>query len=206
VGPDIRTLYERRIPVLSAVASELERGLAESLAETPHVDRVYFRAKGISRFIEKACEGAYVSPLRQIEDQVSGRVLVFFLSDIEVVRTRASARWPPVEEAPRQPARDAEFGYESFHQIFQIPEHVKPIGWSKEPDMPVTFELQIRTLFMHAYAEPEHDFGYRDADSLTREQRRTLGWIAASAWGADRAYDALVEGLPVTEGGPRTAP
>jgi ppGpp synthetase/RelA/SpoT-type nucleotidyltranferase len=61
--------------------------------------------------------------------------------------------------------------------------------------MPSTFELQIRTLFMHAWAEPQHDMGYKAAQELTREIRRELAWIAASAWGADQAYDRVFQRL-----------
>jgi ppGpp synthetase/RelA/SpoT-type nucleotidyltranferase len=58
--------------------------------------------------------------------------------------------------------------------------------------MPSTFELQIRTLFMHAYAEPQHDFAYKSSAELLRDDRKRLGWIASAAWGADRAYQELL--------------
>jgi ppGpp synthetase/RelA/SpoT-type nucleotidyltranferase len=57
--------------------------------------------------------------------------------------------------------------------------------------MPTTFEMQVRTLFMHAYAEPPHDWGYKSGGELTRDVERQLAWIAASAWGADRMYADL---------------
>jgi ppGpp synthetase/RelA/SpoT-type nucleotidyltranferase len=89
------------------------------------------------------------------------------------------------------PERDAEFRYETYHEIFIIPEHEKPDGSARYYDMPTTFELQIRTLFMHAYSEPQHEFGYKDAASLPSFARRRLAWIAASAWGADAEFEEL---------------
>jgi len=40
---------------------------------------------------------------------------------------------------------------------------------------------------MHAWAEPNHNLGYKGPADLTQDQRRHLAWIAASAW-------ALTEG------------
>ena len=183
---DTRDLYERRIPLLEALRAELERGLLEVLKGTPHVDRVDLRVKEVGSFINKATR--YENPLEDIEDQIAGRVLVFFTTDVDVISQRTRERWSAVEAVQKEPERDAEFGYESRHHIFVIPEHAKPSGWSDHPRMPTTFELQIRTLFMHAYAEPQHDLVYKSGDDLPREIRRQLGWIAASAWGADRAF------------------
>jgi ppGpp synthetase/RelA/SpoT-type nucleotidyltranferase len=66
--------------------------------------------------------------------------------------------------------------------------------------MPETFELQVRTLFQHAYAEPQHNLGYKPGDAqLTDEVRRELAWVAASSWGADQALDRVREQLLGTE-------
>lgn len=58
----------------------------------------------------------------------------------------------------------------------------------------------MRTLFQHAYAEPQHDAGYKDRESLSRDQRRELAWVAASAWGADQAYSRLRAALQTADG------
>jgi ppGpp synthetase/RelA/SpoT-type nucleotidyltranferase len=187
---DLRAQYERRRPLLETLARTLETGLREALDSLPHIDRVSFRAKSTTSYLGKASR--YEHPLEDIEDQVAGRVLVFFTFDIDTVSAIARGRWTAVELQHKQPERDAEFGYETWHHIFVIPEHVKPNGWSEVAEMPKTFELQIRTLFMHAYAEPQHDFAYKSAAELPRDVRRQLGWIASSAWGADRAYADVV--------------
>ena len=188
----LRAKYESRVPALERLSVALEDVLRASLKRNSHVDRIGFRAKGVQSFQTKAKRDEYSTPLVEIEDQVAGRVLVFFSRDIDAIREVAASLWVPVEESHHKPARDAEFGYESFHQIFAIPEHLKPSGWEREADMPVTFELQIRTLFMHAYAEPQHDFGYKEASQLKARLRRQLAWIAASAWGADQAYEDVL--------------
>jgi len=190
---DVRAQYDARLPAVKHVAAALEHNTAEALAGFHHIDRISFRVKATESFgtkVEKAIAAgrAYDNPFVEIEDQIAGRVIVFFLQDLTEVEARLRQVYTTVEATHRQPAKDEEFGYESHHLICLIPPHVQPEGWSSLRDVPKTFELQVRTLFMHAWAEPQHDLGYKGPADLPKEVRRELAWIAASAWGADHAY------------------
>lgn len=197
--------YTDREELLQQLRDALESETQDALNDLPHIDRICFRVKDPDRFAEKALDPEndppYADPLAEIEDQVAGRIIVFFLADVNQVHGRLDGTFNTVERAHRKPPRDAEFGYESHHLICQIPPHLKPKGWGKVDSMPETFELQVRTIFMHAYAEPQHDFGYKGAQELTADTRKELAWIAASAWGADQAYqrvrDQIVE-IPIS--------
>lgn len=192
--PDIRDDYEGRRLALHHVADSLSRRTSESLREHRHIDRVAFRVKGTASFVAKAtstsAEGAprYERPLVEVEDQVAGRVIVFCTADLAPVKEVLMTLFRSIEVASRKPRRDDEFGYQSEHLILAIPPWAKPRNWSSIVEPPNTFELQLRTLFMHAYAEPQHDIAYKAASDLTPEVRRELAWIAASAWGADAAF------------------
>lgn len=195
---ELKQLYSSRELALEQLRASLEEETRAALATLPHIDRVAFRAKSLDSFLVKATDprnkSLYQDPLVEIEDQIAGRVIVFFLNDRAAVRERLDGRtFNPVEGWTRAPERDAEFGYESDHIIFNIPILLLPQEWNQLERMPTTFELQIRTIFMHAYAEPQHDIGYKGAAELPREIRRELGWIAASAWGADQAYERVLE-------------
>jgi ppGpp synthetase/RelA/SpoT-type nucleotidyltranferase len=112
---------------------------------------------------------------------------VFFLDDIELAKRAVESIAQPVEIERKQPDRVNEFDYESFHGVYGIPPQYQPAGWDAEADLPGTFELQIRTLFQHAYAEPQHDVAYKPLAALNIDDKRELAWVAASAWGADKA-------------------
>jgi putative GTP pyrophosphokinase len=185
--------YEAREGLLKEVAAKLEGQILLAFANIPHIDRISFRAKSRLSFvrkIEKAeCdERSYSSPLTDIEDQIAGRVIVFFDDDVDPAVAKVKEVFAvPLESGQREPAVDAEFGYESYHEIYRIPRWAFPEGWAERGDLPSAFELQVRTLFQHAYAEPQHDVAYKPTTPLTREEKRELAWIAASAWGADQA-------------------
>jgi putative GTP pyrophosphokinase len=199
----LRDAFERRRPILKEVAAKLCECATQSLEpyDPKHIDRIYFRAKDTDSFVLKVVHRAedaaagvqrggvklkeYANPLTQVEDQVGGRVLVFYRHDIDEVVNLLTATFHAVEKQDKTPERDAEFGYESTHLVCVIPEELRPPGWGTEALMPETFELQVRTLFMHAWAEPQHNLGYKSAAELTPAQRKLLGWVAASAWGAD---------------------
>lgn len=189
---EYRAKYQSRLPLLETLAMRLDQETRASLDGVGHIDRVSFRCKGIGSFLEKVCDRnrSYTNPFNEVEDQVAGRVIVFFLSDIDLVEERLlhGRTFNPVETTIKAPKADDAFGYESRHFICNIPPHMVPDGWTALPDPPTTFELQLRTIMMHAWAEPQHDLGYKGAEDLPVEIRRELAWVAASAWGADQAY------------------
>jgi putative GTP pyrophosphokinase len=165
--------YAKRIPLYEKFAAELNRELVEALSTTIHVDRISVRVKTAASFAKKCAK--YAHPFLEIEDQVAARVLVFFLTDIE--------------DSFREPKSNEEFGYESQHIVCIIPPNLKPNGWTAA--YPSTFELQIRTLLMHAWAEPQHDLAYKSPVALDGDTKRRLAWVAASCWGADQEYERI---------------
>jgi len=193
---DLRKLYFKRQNVLEKLRKHLEQETTAALKILPHIDRVSFRVKGLDSYVKKANDpknqAFYKDPLSEIEDQIAGRIITFFLSDIPIVKAQLTdGTFSVAENWVRAPERDAEFGYETEHLILIVPPHLKPRDWDKQDRMPTTFELQIRTIFMHAYAEPQHDIAYKGSHDLPKEARRQLGWIAASSWGADQAYERV---------------
>jgi putative GTP pyrophosphokinase len=185
--------YERRYPILRALAGNLEANVKELLDGVQHIDRIYFRPKQPRKFLEKSKKEkdgklVYKNPLTEIEDQVAGRVLVFFLDDIDVILEKLRENFNPFEELRKQPKSHDAFGYESYHCVFNIPPTLKPNTWGTIKEPPVSFEMQVRTLFMHAWAEPEHDLGYKGKKNAPPEALRHFAWAAASAWGGDRAF------------------
>lgn len=196
---DLVAAYAARQPVLKELADGLESRTRQALDGVPHIDRICFRVKDQESFVKKAMKPKYANPLVELEDQVAGRVITFFRDDIHVVHKRLTEWFGGVEHEVREPAGSTEFGYESEHYVFVIAEHWKPERWQGLPDMPTTFEFQVRTLFMHAWAEPQHDLGYKPESPTDRATVRELAWVAASAWGADRTLNEIarrLSGLP----------
>ena len=171
--------------------------MKERLSHLSHIDRVSFRAKTTQSFVKKVFPPdeprRYEFPFAEVEDQIGGRVLTFFGQDIPRVLAELQNRFKPVEATHKAPKGVSEFDYETDHLICVIPPDLLPARWQDFEDMPTTFEMQVRTLFMHAWAEPQHDLLYKGRSELPIQIRRELHWAAASAWGADHALSRVLE-------------
>lgn len=77
------------------------------------------------------------------------------------------------------------------HFILAVPEDL--IEDAHVDRTPKFFELQIKTLFQHAWSEAEHDLAYKPSEPLTQLQRRQVAFTAAQAWGADQLFAQLHE-------------
>ncbi|HEX7960801.1 MAG TPA: hypothetical protein VF493_12840 [Terriglobales bacterium] len=195
------TEYQLRRPLLELLASNLQAQTEQIVSTLEHIDRVYFRAKEVESFAKKAAaldesgRRKYALPLEDIEDQVAGRLLVFFRRDIDAVNEALLRSFNRAEHTRKAPKQHDAFAYESEHFVFVIPPQVLPTGWSELTSRPTTFEVQVRTLFMHAWAEPEHDIAYKAKVPLTHDEKRKLAWAASSAWGGDAIFEQVLDSL-----------
>jgi putative GTP pyrophosphokinase len=186
---------ERRERVLAPLAKRLEAHLGSLFGNIPRIDRISVRAKSVDRFLGKAAKqengkSKYDDPLNQIQDQLGARIVTFYASDVERIRLEVERYFRYIESKKIVPESEREFGYEGRHFILFVPQDL--IDEKLDRDESVEFfELQIKTLFQHAWSEAEHDLGYKPSSKLTIEQKRRLAFTAAQAWGADLIFDEL---------------
>jgi ppGpp synthetase/RelA/SpoT-type nucleotidyltranferase len=192
--------YERRYRGhLQHIARGLEDLVVDHLGDEPEIDRVTARAKDPSSFHEKAHQlddagtPKYSEPLTQIQDLVGVRVVVLYHATVERVSSRLSRYLHPIEEKTLVPESNWEFGYIGRHVVAALPSDVIPPAANAD-EVPRFFELQIKTLFQHAWSEANHDLGYKSSAPLSPDDQRLLAFAAAQSWGADRAFEELRSG------------
>ncbi len=202
---ELETAYRQRFEnVLTPVADLLKAQIKDIYKDEPRIDRVVARAKTVNSFLEKSKskeeDGTpkYLEPLRQIQDQIGARIIVYYLNDIDRICKIAERYYRKIESRHVVPESESEFGYFGTHFVFHIPSDV--IDQSIEASLlPVFFELQVKTLFQHAWSEANHDLGYKTASGpLSPETKRFLAYASAQAWGADHVFNRLAraqEGL-----------
>ena len=178
---------------LSPSAKRLETHLKQLLLGVPRIDNICTRAKSLDRFLGKAKKldeetgkFKYELPLDEIQDQVGARIVVFYLSDVKVITELVKKHFATVENTVKQPLSDKEFGYFGEHFILALPTDVTH---DLHTDSSNVFELQIKTLFQHAWSEAEHDSSYKAPSEMTKDERRLVALTSAHAWAADRIFD-----------------
>lgn len=185
---------------LKDIASRLADFLSETLSDNPRVDRISARAKSPDRFIKKALkindDGLikYTDPLIQIQDQIGARVTVFYKQDVETISREINKYLRSIEDKQIVPDDSDKFGYVGKHFILFLPTDVIRDD-ADQSEVPQFFELQIKTLFQHAWSEAEHDLSYKSCVELTDLQKRQVAFTAAQAWGADEIFGQLFEQL-----------
>ncbi len=186
----------RHAAILKDLASDVEEFIADLVKTLPRIDRVQARAKSPDRFLAKALkdeEGVlkYADPFEDIQDQIGARIVTFYMSDVEVVCDHIERYFRHIEKRRVSPDSESQFGYFGFHYIISIPTDVIRDEWSKS-DIPSFFELQVKTLFQHAWSEANHDLGYKElTGAMSSDNKRRMAWASAQAWGADQIFDEL---------------
>jgi putative GTP pyrophosphokinase len=207
---ELEQSYQARYrDILEPCAVELQKLLEGHLAGIPRVDRIAVRAKSPGSFLKKATkleEGipVYTDPLGEIQDQIGARVIVFYTSDVAPTSERIQRYFHYIERQVKEPKREAEFGYFGKHYILALPQDCVPPAVPLEQAPPV-FELQVRTLFQHAWSEAEHDLAYKPLQILTPDQKRRFAFTAAQAWGADLIFQGLFAELGGRDASPESS-
>ena len=181
---------------LRVVAQKLQDHIEGFLGHIPNVERVTARAKDPKGYAEKASRKdddgnlRYQNPLSQIQDQIGARVIVFYHQDVEAVTAEVERYFQPIEQKELIPESEWEFGYFGRHLVIPLPGDVVPKEIEVD-QVPRFFELQVKTLFQHAWSEANHEIGYKSPGTLSSSQQRRLAYTAAMAWGADREFAEL---------------
>lgn len=192
---DLRSAYEARFSsVLLPLAGRLEEHVIDTLSGVPRIDHIKARAKSVERFMDKAVRTEagtpkYSDPLSQIQDQLGARVVVHYLDDVDKVAAETEKYFRPIEMRDVVPDTESAFGYFGRHYVLFIPSDITHDIPSELA--PHFFELQIKTLFQHAWGEANHDLGYKPDHELQPDEKRCIAFASAQAWGADRMFNEL---------------
>jgi len=193
--PTIKQQYtERYDNHLIDIASKLEENIKQNVDSFKRIDMIKVRPKSVQRFCAKArnMDGdvkKYTDPLNQIQDQIGARIVTFYLDDVEKICKIIEKYYTPVEKQKIVPDSENKFGYEGRHYVLFLPPAVLPS--MNGGDFPIFFELQVTTLFQHAWSEAEHDLNYKPSSDISPEDKRKIAFTAAQAWGADNIFNEL---------------
>ncbi len=128
--------------------------------------------------------------LANITDLVALRIITYFESDVglaaRLVEENHTVNWEHSVDKSKMHDPDR-FGYMSVHYVVRatsdIPELAEFAG--------AQFEIQIRSILQHAWAEIEHDLGYKNREAVPREVQRRFYRLAGLLEMADEEFMSL---------------
>jgi ppGpp synthetase/RelA/SpoT-type nucleotidyltranferase len=187
--------YSHAIVWLPELGATLHALMVRLLAaENIQVHRVEYRVKSKASVERKAARIADIGrgqpPLDSITDLLGLRIITYFRDEVDQVARLIEREFVVDYEnstdkrATLDPDR---FGYLSQHYVVQLsptrialPEYQRYGG--------IKFELQIRSILQHAWAEIERDFGYKSEAAFPRRLRRRFSRLAAVVELADDEF------------------
>lgn len=145
------------------------------------VHSVTGRPKDQASAIEKTIKKAYGLPARQMTDLVGVRVITYYSSDVDEVVARLRGSFKVHPDPGKSPDKRVEldvreFGYRSVHLVVQATGG----QLTRQPDLrDLWFEIQVRSLLEHSWAEIEHDVAYKSGSARDRDLVRRFSSMAA---------------------------
>jgi len=151
------------------------------------------RAKSVESYRKKASKEKYKVPQSEIMDIAGVRVITYTNYDAKKVSEIIQEAFEIYPEYSVDKAEELgidRVGYRGIHYIanlgkdrLKLPENQIFKGF--------VFEIQIRSILQHAWAEFEHDRNYKFAGILPKELGRRLSLLAANLESTDGEFDRL---------------
>lgn len=186
--------YIKNRPIYKRLANKVESFLIEFFdMHNIGYHMVTSRAKDIESVRDKAKSPKYKDPINEIQDFSGVRIITYVEDEVEVIRKVIEANFD-IDEANSSNKSDAlgvdKVGYQSVHYVaklkedrLNLPEYKQYAG--------KCFEIQIRTILQHAWAEIEHDRNYKFSGKLPNDLNRRFKILAGVLELADKEFNGI---------------
>ena len=175
------------------------KGLIETILNRKDVlfHSIEYRIKTKESFLDKCKKEKYVDPVHEITDVCGIRIIGYTNHDVTKIQKIIESEFKIDRENSINKSeimKDDQVGYRSVHYVAsiksnrtQLPEYQEYKG--------IKFEIQIRTLLQHAWAEIEHDRNYKFSGELPSEIKRRFYLVAGSLELLDREFEQLSQDI-----------
>ena len=129
-----------------------------------------------------ALKGAKYASLADITDIFGMRIITFYTDDVDKVASAVDrlydVDWENSVDKRKLHEVDS-FGYLSLHYVCRL------------PDCPYRFEVQMRTILQHAWANMNHDTGYKSGVEVPVEYHRNMNRLAGMLELVDEQFSRI---------------
>ena len=176
--------YRRQLPLFQQQEKAVCERIREVFAEAGLlVASVESRVKAEASLAGKLeLKGGKYKSLADITDIVGVRVITFYVDDVDKVASAVErlfeVDWENSVDKRKYSEIDS-FGYQSLHYICHL------------PDTPYRFEIQMRTVLQHAWANMNHDTGYKSGVEIPKRYVRNMSRLAGMLELVDEQFSQI---------------
>ena len=186
--------YEQNQSVFKSLANKVADILKENVeGKQVQYHSITRRGKSLESFTAKAKKEKYTDPVNEIKDMAGVRVITYLESDVskiaKIIEDLFDVDWSDSLDQSQLLGSD-KLGYRSVHYVAKFDKNrCKLPEYKRYEDL--AFEIQIRSLLQHAWAEIEHDRNYKFGGKLPTELERRFYLVAGALEMADHEFVAI---------------
>ena len=186
--------YKANFIVYERLTNHVEAILKDILKkEKINFHTVTSRPKSIDKYIEKASKEKYKDPKSEIMDMAGIRVITYLDTDAKKVEEIVKRTFQYIPEHSGDKTKELgenKVGYRSIHCICTLGEERLKLPENSDFKN-CLFEIQIRTILQHAWAEFEHDRNYKFKGVLPPVLKRRLAIVSANLELMDWTFESI---------------
>ena len=175
--------YYQKLDVYKKMQRDAEAILSTLIAENNiKISTMSFRIKSEQALRNKVITKNKYHSVEDITDILGCRILTLFDTDIERIMDLIEDTFEICEilDKRKKFRKRIEFGYNSVHLVVKFTDaRCQLVEYHKYQD--IRFEIQLRTVLQHAWAEVEHGLGYKSfyepPMDITRKLNRLAGTL-----------------------------
>ena len=187
--------YTEKESFFDKLAQKIKMDLEQILdAKKIHPHNIDARAKEISDFKEKLQSGFSYNP-KNMQDLAGIRVICYVKSDVdkvcEVIENKDNFEIDYNRSSNRAKILgEDKMGYSSVHYVAKLSKSRTQHEENKQYEN-IFFEIQVKTILQHAWAEIQHDEMYKRRVNLEPEQKRRFYLVSSLLESADNEFNTL---------------
>lgn len=196
---DLLEEYDEKIRLYQSFMNEVEHQIKSILQVSQiNCNAITTRLKSRESFAGKIerKQGKYAQ-ISDITDVAGVRIITYYSEDVDRIAEIIEKEFDVDQENSidkRESLEPDRFGYCSVHYVVKMSEARLKLPECQQFSG-MKCEIQIRTVLQHAWAEIEHDIGYKSEITIPREMRRNFSRIAGLLEIADKEFDQIRQAL-----------
>jgi putative GTP pyrophosphokinase len=163
------------------------------LVQEISIHQIGGRTKTIESLSKKIDEkGDKYIAIEDITDIVGVRIITYMESDVDAVADLIEKEFiKDIENSiDKRKLKADQFGYRSLHIVASLNKSRCDLKEYRRYKG-IKCEIQVRSILQHAWAEIEHDLGYKGENTIPEDYRRTFNRLSALLESADIEFDRL---------------